>query len=53
MIAKIAEGLGAIVIRHGRNMGHGAVLASLFKKTGGADVAVTADTMTNTTQKIY
>ncbi len=31
MTGEIAEALGAIVIRHGRNLGYGAALASLFK----------------------
>jgi len=45
MTAEIAERLGAEVIRHERNMGYGAALASLFKKARemDADVMVTLD----------
>jgi len=41
----IAEGLGAVVVRHDRNMGYGAALRSLFKEARrlGADVVVTLD----------
>ena len=41
----IAEGLGAVVVRHERNMGYGAALQSLFKEARrlGADVVVTLD----------
>jgi len=41
----IAEGLGALVVRHDRNMGYGAALQSLFKEARrlGADVVVTLD----------
>lgn len=45
MTGKIAEGLGAEVIRHQRNLGYGASLASLFAKAEetDADVFVTLD----------
>ena len=45
MTAEIAERLGAEVIRHKRNMGYGAALASLFKRARemDADVMVTLD----------
>ena len=45
MTAEIAEKLGAEVIRHGRNLGYGAALQSLFKKAMAlnADVLVTLD----------
>ena len=45
MTAEIAERLGAEVIRHERNMGYGAALASLFKRARemDADVMVTLD----------
>jgi glycosyltransferase involved in cell wall biosynthesis len=41
----IAEGLGAKVIRHGRNLGYGAALRSCFEagRDMGADVLVTLD----------
>ncbi|MCR8454639.1 MAG: glycosyltransferase family 2 protein [Crenarchaeota archaeon] len=41
----IAERLGAEVIRHGRNLGYGAALSSLFRRAEelGADIAVTLD----------
>ena len=41
----IVEAMGAVVIRHKRNMGYGAALRSLFKAAldHGADVAVTID----------
>jgi len=41
----IAEAMGAVVVRHGRNMGYGAALRSLFRAAveHGADVAVTID----------
>lgn len=41
----IAEGLGAVVVRHDRNMGYGAAIQSLFKEASrlGADVVVTLD----------
>ena len=41
----IAEGLGAVVVRHDRNMGYGAALQSLFTEARrlGADVVVTLD----------
>jgi glycosyltransferase involved in cell wall biosynthesis len=41
----IAEGLGAVVIRHERNMGYGASLRSLFREALGlkADYVVTLD----------
>ena len=40
MTAEIAERLGAEVIRHERNMGYGAALASLFKRAREMDVDV-------------
>ena len=45
MTAEIAAGLGAEVVRHRRNTGYGAALASLFKKAreANADVMVTID----------
>ncbi|MDG6982542.1 MAG: glycosyltransferase family 2 protein [Nitrososphaerota archaeon] len=45
MTGKIAERLGAQVIRHGRNMGYGASLSSLFQRALelNADVFVTID----------
>jgi len=41
----IAEGLGAVVVRHERNLGYGAALQSLFTEARrlGADVVVTLD----------
>jgi glycosyltransferase involved in cell wall biosynthesis len=43
--AAIAERLGADVIRHGKNLGYGAAIQSLFKRAQdlGADVLVTLD----------
>ncbi|MBS7635573.1 glycosyltransferase, partial [Candidatus Bathyarchaeota archaeon] len=32
MTGEIAERLGAVVIRHERNLGYGAAISSLFKK---------------------
>jgi len=45
MTGEIAEKLGAEVIRHERNLGYGAALASLFERTReiGADVLVILD----------
>jgi glycosyltransferase involved in cell wall biosynthesis len=45
MTAEIATALGADVIKHTRNMGYGAALASLFKRARetNADVVVTID----------
>lgn len=45
MTADIAERLGALVIRHPRNIGYGAALASCFKeaKRLGADILITLD----------
>ena len=45
LTAEIAERLGAEVIRHGRNLGYGAALASLFKRSREIepDVMVTLD----------
>jgi len=45
LTGEIAERLGAIVIRHEKNMGKGAALRSLFKKALelGADIVVTLD----------
>lgn len=45
MTAEISEGLGAIVVRHEKNMGYGAAIQSLFKqaKKLNADVLVTVD----------
>jgi len=37
MTAEIAERLGAEVIRHKRNLGYGAALASLFRRARKAD----------------
>jgi len=45
MTAEIVEGLGAVVVRHKRNLGYGAAIQSLFKqaKKLNADVLVTLD----------
>ncbi len=45
MTAKISERLGAVVVRHQRNLGYGAAIQSLFKEARrqGADVLVTLD----------
>jgi glycosyltransferase involved in cell wall biosynthesis len=45
LTARIAERLGAVVIRHKQNMGYGAAIKSLFERalTLGADVLVTLD----------
>jgi len=45
LTGEIAEKLGVEVIRHGRNLGYGAALSSLFRKAVelGADVVVTLD----------
>jgi len=45
LTAKIAEKLGALVVKHKKNMGYGAALATLFEKARdiGADVVVTID----------
>jgi len=45
LTGEIAERIGAIVIRHEKNMGKGAALRSLFKKAMelGADIVVTLD----------
>ena len=45
LTGEIAEALGAVVVRHERNMGYGAALRSLFKAAleMDADVAVTLD----------
>jgi glycosyltransferase involved in cell wall biosynthesis len=45
MTGEIAEKLGAEVIRHGRNLGYGAAIGSLFRRARelGADVLVTLD----------
>ncbi|MEM4383794.1 MAG: glycosyltransferase [Candidatus Caldarchaeum sp.] len=45
MTAEIAEALGALVIRHERNMGYGAAISSLFRKARevDADIMVTLD----------
>lgn len=45
MTARIAERLGAEVIRHKKNSGYGAAISSLFKHARelGADVLVTVD----------
>ncbi|MCW3980787.1 MAG: glycosyltransferase family 2 protein, partial [Candidatus Bathyarchaeota archaeon] len=45
MTAEISEGLGAIVVRHERNVGYGAAIQSLFRqaKKLNADVLVTVD----------
>ncbi len=45
MTAEIAEKLGAEVVRHERNMGYGAALATLFKKAreNNADIMITLD----------
>lgn len=45
MTAEIAEGLGALVVRHERNLGYGASIRSLFSEARrlGADVLVTLD----------
>jgi len=45
LTGEIAGGLGAVVVRHERNMGYGAALRSLFLEARrlGADVVVTLD----------
>ncbi|MCJ7635644.1 glycosyltransferase family 2 protein [Candidatus Bathyarchaeota archaeon] len=45
MTGEIAEGLGAIVLTHPKNMGYGAALATLFSASArmGADAMVTID----------
>jgi len=45
MTAKIAEIMGADMVRHERNMGYGAAVQSLFKRARelGADVTITLD----------
>jgi glycosyltransferase involved in cell wall biosynthesis len=45
LTGEIAEGLGAVVIRHGRNLGKGAALRSAFLRARelGADVVVMLD----------
>jgi len=45
MTAEIAEGLGADVVRHERNMGYGAAVQSMFRKARelDADIMVTLD----------
>lgn len=45
MTGEIAEGLGAVVVRHERNLGYGAAIQCLFReaKRLGADVLVTLD----------
>jgi len=45
MTAEIAEGLGADVVRHERNMGYGAAILSLFRRARelDADIMVTLD----------
>lgn len=45
MTAQIAERLGALVLRHGRNIGKGAAVASVFKEARelGVDILVTLD----------
>lgn len=45
MTGEIAENLGAIVVRHARNLGYGAAIKSLFReaKKRGADILVTCD----------
>jgi hypothetical protein len=45
LTCEIAEGLGAFVLRHERNMGYGTSLRSLFAEALqlGADVVVTLD----------
>ena len=45
LTAEIAERLGAVVVRHGRNLGYGAAVQSLFRRARelGADVLVTLD----------
>ena len=43
LTAEIAEGLGAVVVRHERNLGYGAAVQSLFRRARelNADVLVT------------
>ena len=45
LTGEIAEGLGAVVVRHGENLGYGAAVQSLFKRARelNADVLVTLD----------
>ena len=45
LTGEIAENMGAIVVRHERNLGYGAAIASLFKEARriGSDVLVTLD----------
>ena len=45
LTGEIAEGLGAVVVRHGRNLGKGAALRSAFLRARelGADVVVMLD----------
>lgn len=45
MTSEIAENLGAIIIKHGRNMGYGAAIGSLFLKAKemNCDILVTLD----------
>ncbi|MDH5266159.1 MAG: glycosyltransferase [Candidatus Bathyarchaeota archaeon] len=45
MTTEIAEGLGAEVVRHNRNMGYGAALQCLFERARelGADIVITLD----------
>ena len=45
MTAKIAESLGVHVIRHKKNLGYGAALSSLFRRSLelGADILITLD----------
>ena len=45
LTSEVAEKLGAIVVRHGRNLGYGGAIQSLFKKSRdlNADILVTFD----------
>ena len=45
LTGEIAERLGAVVVRHEKNLGYGAALQSLFKRASelNADVLVTLD----------
>jgi len=52
MTAEIAERLGAVVVRHEKNLGYGAALQTLFKRARDlkADILVTLDSDGNMIQ---